>query len=186
MKRKMSKKVLCLCMVAVLAIGLAIPTFAAGISKGEGSYRLHPSTDPVNGVYANFCLNVEGNHQVSQNRNVGIYTPTGADDQLWIYEHDSDGEYRLKTAINTNYALNIYHPSTAADNHNCDIMIWSNNRKDSALVYYSGSTDFSHANGEIDLVNYNKVLAVNGLYNSSNVVWRKDGAIGSGYYMIWF
>ena len=185
----LKKKIVALGMVCILAVGMAASAFAAdtraGIDMSTGTYTLHIITDGENWNVTNYCLNVEGNHQVSQNRTVNIYTATGDDDQRWVYQFDADGEYRLKSALDRDYALNIYHPSTPATDHNCDIMEWADNKKDSALHYYSGSTDWTYGRGEICLANYSKNLAACGLGNGNNVVWHNSSSPYYGLYAKW-
>ena len=53
------------------------------------------------------ALSVYGNTQVSQNRNVIVWSKQDVLDQLWRVDIDN-GFARIKSAINYDYALNIW------------------------------------------------------------------------------
>ena len=65
------------------------------------------------------ALSVRGDSQVSQNRDVFLYTKEDIDDQLWRVDV-GDGFARIKSTLDDRYALNIYR-STG----NCDIYTWA-------------------------------------------------------------
>lgn len=181
---KMSKKITALILVAMLSVCIAVPAFAEAYQYSPGYYELAPIADINNeSPTDNFRLNVQGNHQVSQHRNVCVYQPTGSLDQRWHYVQDNDGYFRLKTALDESYALNVYHPSTAGSTHNCDIMLWASNVRDSALYYYSGSSDMSVWSGQIELAHHNASLGVGPIYNLANVVWLNEGQ--GGHTLVW-
>lgn len=150
MKRKMSKKVLCLCMVAVLAIGLAIPTFAASWNSKSNIYS------------GSQYLNLEGEGQAYNNRNVTVYSPTGSLDQTWSIENRGNGQkvYTAQASVDGNaYTLNINH-----SNYNCNVYRdVSSNNIDSVVTISGGTERFT-----IDLANYSgNELSVYG----RNVEW---------------
>ena len=64
-------------------------------------------------------------------------------------------------------------------------MKWVGNEYDSALHYYSGSTDWTYGRGEICLVHYSKTLTACGLGNSNNVVWHNSTSPYNGKYAQW-
>lgn len=172
-----SKRFWSICVAFVLATALAAPAFATS-NMAYGTYTLSPVVNPETDS-RQYYLNVVGNSQVSQNRDVNIYTYTGDPDQIWAYELCYDGNARMKSTLSSKeYALNVYYPSTGATDLRCDIMMWSSNLKDSALIYRIES----YRPGIIRLNNYwDYILAVNGVYNGSPAIWHRDG-YGSGTY----
>ena len=183
---KAKKRLLTLLLALTLAVGMAMPTFAATLPYewSEGRYRLAPV------LYLEdtpqYYLNVVGNHQVSQHRDVSIYTNTGSLDQQWIYvARGSDGKRRLISALgNEEYALNVYHPNTGAIDLRCDIMVYATNLTDSAV--WMGTEEFLP--GLIIPTNYSDyVLAVTSLYNNAPVIWhnRYDYPATHDYPMCW-
>lgn len=175
---KAKKRLLTLLLAMLMAVGMAVPTFAEEVK--DGSYFLRPQKYN-NPTTSSYCLNVVGNHEVSQNRDVNIYTSTGDLDQVWIYEGCYDGYHRLKSALSSHeYALNVYYPSTGATDLRCDIMQWQSNLYDSALWY--GTEEFTP--NTIQLSHYNYVLAVKNIYNSAPVVWHRNPS-STVYANIW-
>lgn len=78
------------------------------------------------------ALSVYGNTQVSQNRNVIVWSKQDVLDQLWRVDIDN-GFARIKSAINYDYALNIWLGSS--NYGNCDIHTWSDNKNDSKINF---------------------------------------------------
>lgn len=181
------KKLISFCIVTALLFVLAVPAFAqtrAAYHYPTGVYTLHAQMTPE--VDTNFCLNVASNHQVGQNVNVNIYSSTGDLDQRWNYKLCNDGNYRICSMLNQNYALNVYYPNTGGARPNCDIMLWASNLYDSALYYYSGSSDGSVFTGGIELAHYpNYWLTAASLSQSANVYWL-NGTRNSTESMLWF
>lgn len=75
------------------------------------------------------ALSVRGNSQVSQNRDVFLYTKEDIADQLWRIEV-SEGYARIKSELDNRYALNIY-----LSTGNCDIHTWADNQQDSKINF---------------------------------------------------
>lgn len=78
------------------------------------------------------ALSVYGNTQVSENRNVVVWSKQDIADQLWRVDVES-GYARIKSTINTAYALNIWLGSS--NYGNCDIHTWSGNLEDSKINF---------------------------------------------------
>ena len=78
------------------------------------------------------ALSVYGNTQVSQNRNVIVWSKQDIADQLWRVDVSS-GYARIKSTINDAYALNIWLGSS--NYGNCDIHTWSDNPEDSKINF---------------------------------------------------
>ena len=165
MKRKMSKKVLCLCMVAVLAIGLAIPTFAAGnpnIINGS-HYNIYPNAQ------TSYLLNVYGNGNSGDN--VTIYRPTGGNDQSWRMLSNVNSSTKVQgyyaiCALSNTMALNINH-----SNGNCNLHTYAGNatdgKSDAAVVVNT-------SNRTIRLRDWpNEFLCFAGVSNDANVYWAQ-------------
>lgn len=77
----------------------------------------------------NVALSVRGDSQVSQNRDVFLYTKEDIGDQLWRIDVGS-GFARIKSMLNESYALNIY-----LSTGNCDIHTWADNQEDSKINF---------------------------------------------------
>lgn len=97
MKHKMSKKVLCLCMVAVLAIGLAIPTFADwNIQPEDGSDRYLNIAGSLGSSPSRRYLSLYATSQVNSDQTFRLMRKSGT---------TSDG-YVLCAAQDIRYAVN--------------------------------------------------------------------------------
>ena len=163
MKRKMSKKVLCLCMVAVLAIGLAIPTFAA---SWESKSHIHSGSQH---------LNLEGSGYAYTNRDVTVYSYTSSLDQVWSIENRGNGRkvYTAQQSApgdNNTYALNINN-----SNYNCNIYQDVSSNNTDSEVYISGAPsqftiDLAHHRGS-ELAIYGRSVEWGGV---SYAYWTKD------------
>lgn len=75
------------------------------------------------------ALSVRGSSQVSQNRDVFLYTREPIADQLWRVDV-GNGFARIKSTLNESYALNIY-----LSTGNCDIHTWADNLEDSKINF---------------------------------------------------
>lgn len=121
---------------------------------------------PVNNT--NVALSVSGNSQVSQNRNVFLWTKQTINDQLWLVTVEA-GYARIKTQLNTAYALNIYLSTS-----NCDIHTWSNNVEDSKINFRS----IDAANNIYRIQNYrneadnNLYLTAGSAASNGTVTWQ--------------
>lgn len=75
------------------------------------------------------ALSVRGDSQVSQNRDVFLYTKEDIGDQLWRVDV-GNGFARIKSTLDDRYALNIY-----LSTGNCDIHTWADNLEDSKINF---------------------------------------------------
>lgn len=75
------------------------------------------------------ALSVRGDSQVSQNRDVFLYTKEDIGDQLWRVDV-GNGFARIKSTLDDRYALNIY-----LSTGNCDIHTWQDNQEDSKINF---------------------------------------------------
>ena len=118
----------------------------------------------------NVALSVYGNTQVSQNRNVIVWSKQNIADQLWRIDVPN-GYARIKSEINNNYALNIWLGSDKYGN--CDIHTWSDNTNDSKINFKT-----IDASQNLYLIQCYRNEADNNLYltaestkSGSNVKW---------------
>ncbi len=125
------------------------------------------------------ALSVYGNSVVSQNRNVFLYHLQKVADQYWYVDIDfQNGFLRLKSMLNTNYALNIYLGSS--NKNNCDIHTWADNLEDSKINFLTVDRD----NNIYYIQNYrnntgnNLYLTAASMNSGNNVYWaaRSDAA----------
>lgn len=115
----------------------------------------------------NVALSVYGNSQVSQNRNVFLYTKENIADQLWKVA--VSGVYsRIKTTLNESYALNIY-----LSTGNCDIYTWSNNLEDSKIKFHA----VDEGQNIYRIQNYRN--------NANNNLYLTAGSASSGASVTW-
>lgn len=143
------------------------------------------------------ALSVYGNTQVSQNRNVIVWSKQDIADQLWRVDVSS-GYARIKSTINDAYALNIWLGSS--NYGNCDIHTWSDNPEDSKINFRTVD-----ASQNLYLIQNYRNNADNDLYltaestaNGANVKWtgrntglnqvwklieKTDGGSSTGDYM---
>lgn len=122
MKHKMSKTVLCLCMVAVLAIGLAIPTFAAS-NGGYSYFRL-------SNINLRLGAGTSG-QAVAKNTNVHLMNDSVGDyNQMWKFVSTANGTVLVnRRGEGQGLALNINHA-----NNNCNIYSWQDNSPSDCVV----------------------------------------------------
>lgn len=85
--------------------------------------------DGVDTVNLNVALSVRGDSVVSQNRDVFLYKRENINDQLWLVTVEN-GFARIKSTLDTDYALNIY-----LSTGNCDIHTWADNLEDSKINF---------------------------------------------------
>ena len=121
----------------------------------------------------NRYLNVYGNEQVSNNRNVCLWTlDASANAQKWVYSNFSDNS-KLVTALSSTYALNYYWLNGQGNPGNCDIYPHSNNDTDSALTIVAINASSTAQNMyRIKLKNYNLYLTAAGDYDNADVSWQ--------------
>ena len=114
MRKRVTKRILCLCAVCILCVALSLSAFAA--SRAKTGWRLGAYGDQT------YSLSVYGNTVLSPNRNVVIYQSQNITDQLWIQQTAPNGLYYLVSGIDGygTYALNIYRYQ-GANYLNCDV-----------------------------------------------------------------
>lgn len=124
------------------------------------------------------ALSVYGNTQVSQNRNVILWSKQDIADQLWLVDVDPGQFARIKSSIpdeygnKYTYALNIWFGSS--NYGNCDIHTWADNLQDSKINFRT-----IDANQNLYLIqNYRNNAEDNNLYltaestaSGANVKW---------------
>ncbi len=120
---------------------------------------------PVNNT--GVALSVRGSSQVSQNRDVFLYTRETIGDQLWRVEV-GNGYARIKSLLNENYALNIY-----LSTGNCDIHTWADNLEDSKINFRT----IDAGNSVYRIQNYRN--------NSDNNLYLTAGSTSSGGLVTW-
>ena len=128
---------------------------------------------PINNT--DVALSVRGLSQVSQNRDVFLYTKEDVGDQLWHLEI-GNGFARLKSGLNQNYALNIYLGTS--NYNNCDIHTWADNLEDSKINFRTvdaGSNTYRIQNYRNDADN-DLYLTAQGTTSESDVVWAKNNS----------
>lgn len=120
----------------------------------------------------NYALSVYGNSQVSQNRNVVVWSKEDIADQLWQIDVNTTGGFaRIKSKLNTAYALNIWFGS---DNYgNCDIHTWSDNLEDSKVnfITYDADNNVYAIQCYTDGGKYDLYLTATGISDGANVKW---------------
>lgn len=117
----------------------------------------------------NVALSVRGNSEVSQNRDVFLYTKEDVADQLWRVDVDNGGYARIKSTLaNEEYALNIY-----LSTGNCDIHTWKDNLEDSKINFRT-----------ID-ASVNKYYIQNYRKNQDNNLYLTASKMASGGLVTW-
>lgn len=146
--KNLNKKILTACLALMVAVAMAVPTFAAELI-------------PENSAGNNLCANVYGNSEVSDNRNVMLYTRLGSRDQRWYMQTDSSGYEVMVTSLHPDYALNINH-----SNNNCDIFRYAGN-------FYNGKSDSGvyWYNGYLILTDWQYSMAYQSLTSGGNIYW---------------
>ncbi|WP_418666902.1 hypothetical protein [Allofournierella sp.] len=155
MKHKMSKKVLCLCMVAVLAIGLAIPTFAGTAHSALNGTVKHYRAVSSNGTTG--FLNLYPSNGVVKN---------GTPLKSWTYSTSSDQYFKVDVLSSGHAFLRVQTaPTSGAGGQyslllnrstNGNAIVWdeATGARDSALQidYYSSAStvlfNLSHYAGQ--------------------------------------
>lgn len=146
--KTLNKKILTSFLALMMAIAMAVPAFASELV-------------PSNPAGQNFCANVYGNSEVSDNRNVMLYTRLGSRDQNWYMQTDLSGHEVMVTSLHPDYALNINH-----SNNNCDILRYEGN-------LYNGKSDSGvyWNNGYLILTDWGYSLAYQKLTSGGNIYW---------------
>lgn len=117
----------------------------------------------------NVALSVRGDSQVSQNRDVFLYTKEDIADQLWKIDL-YNGFARIKSTLNEAYALNIY-----LSTGNCDIHTWEDNLEDSKINFRTIDGDrniYRLQNYRNDNENNNLYLTASSTASGASVTWQ--------------
>ncbi len=115
-------------------------------------------------------LSVYGNSQVSQNRNVIVWEKQVINDQSWLIDVDVAGGFaRVKTALNLNYALNIWFGRY--NMYNCDIYTWQTNLQDSKIEIFT--IDADNDLYRIKQKDYDFYLTATGQDKGADVRWQE-------------
>lgn len=168
----MKKRLLAFALCVVMVIAMAVPAFAEKAVAPGSKVVPRSNISDIHGWgltldQVNFFTMAVSGGVASQNQNVILAVPAVVTAQHWYYEYDADRNYRLKTAINKNYALNIYRYNSNL--YNCDIMQWSSNMTDSALQY--PSTSPTGGARYIYLANYPMMLGASQLAVGGDIRW---------------
>lgn len=116
-------------------------------------------------------LNVNGNEQVSYNRNVCLWTEdTSANAQKWIIQSFTAG-LKIITALSSTYALNYYWVNGQGYPGNCDIYPHENNDQDSCITLVA--VNASENIYMIKLSNYNLYMTAASDADNANVSWEE-------------
>lgn len=175
MKNFKNKAIGCFVAILLLSSVIVVPVSAAGIQPmgvipGNRYLVLRPCSYPNDDF--NLCLNISTNDAPYNNANVNIYTVTGHNTQKWIMKQGTDGWWRLHTARNEAYALNVWRGSS--NSFNADVYPWKNNLKDSAVA----SLEYMQFGYVLELQNYvgyelNTGSSI-GWYSGQNVKWMSS------------
>ena len=125
----MKKKVFAILLACVLAVGLSVSAFAAGISVDSNAMIPYGPLPADENVYLKFflsgyshqkMLNLEGEGDIYPNRDVTVYTETNSTDQVWTMHSVGDSCYRIYSARadrdGGRYTLNVHR-----GNGNCNV-----------------------------------------------------------------
>lgn len=126
------------------------------------------------------CLNVYGNEQVSNNRNVCLWTKDTGTAQSWSIKQFSGG-LKIVSNLNQSYALNYYWSSGQGNAGNCDIYPQEGNDTDSCVTVLtmSGTNEIY----KFKLKNYNLYLTATGTTDNADVRW--EPLANSGTAQLW-
>ena len=131
----------------------------------------------------NIALSVSGNTQVSQNRNVILWSKQTISDQQWRVDVDTAGGFaRIKSAINNAYALNVY-----LSTNNCDIYTWASNTNDSKINFrtINGDANTYYIQNYRNNADNNLYLTAESLASGANVKWAaKTGSANQQWKLI--
>lgn len=160
MRKRVTKRILCLCAVCILCVALSLSAFAA--SRAKTGWRLGAYGDQT------YSLSVYGNTVLSPNRNVVIYQSQNITDQLWIQQTAPNGLYYLVSGIDGygTYALNIYRYQ-GANYLNCDVYPLSGNERDASIEIQYEQNSSRHFKSYY----YGYYLVATGASNLTNVKW---------------
>ena len=122
------------------------------------------------------CLNVYGNEQVSNNRNVCLWTQGTGKAQSWSIKSFSGG-LKIVSNLNQAYALNYYWSAGQGNAGNCDIYPHSGNDTDSCITVLSMNAVKNIY--KFKLKNYDLYLTATGTADNANVTWAPLASSGT-------
>lgn len=122
------------------------------------------------------CLNVYGDEQVSNNRNVCLWTKGPGNAQSWNIKAFSAGD-KIVSGLSSDYALNYYWSAGKGNPGNCDIYPQAGNDADSCITL----TPVNAASNiyKIKLKNYNLYLTAKGTGDNADVRWESPVSTGT-------
>lgn len=133
------------------------------------AYQLNKNYHFVSYAGSGKCLNVYGNEQISNNRNVCLWNKQDTNAQNWVIKSFSGGT-KIVSNLNQNYALNYYWGSGKGNPGNCDVYPEAGNDADSLVVFQA--VDSNNNIYRIKLKNYNLYLTAKGTADGSDVKWE--------------
>ena len=190
---KAKKRLLTLLLAMLMAVGMAVPTFADEVQPRSltipliNQYVSYGVATANNVEYVmNLPTSAESATEVNlTNMNVNVYNVTGHASQQFMMR-SSSGKYYITTKLNPKVALNINNTpktDTAANGtqftyYNCNLYpIASNSASDYQLTYERYDYGFY-----IMLANRtNLKLWTKSLANSANVYWGTTGGVSCGW-----
>lgn len=123
------------------------------------------------------CLNIYGNEQVSNNRNVCLWTQDATNAQNWLIKSFATG-IKIVSALNQSYALNYHWTNGQGAPGNCDIYPESGNDVDSCVIIQP--VDVANNIYRIKLKNYNLYMTANGAGDGAEVTWDGEDTTNAG------
>lgn len=179
--KKLSKKILAVCLVLMLATTMALPSMAAE-PRVPFDVPTNRKVHITSILYKSAYLNVENSASTVQSGDtVGVWSNTGDDSQRWYIETIDAGNrlYRVGCYNHTDLTLNIYRPGDT--NAACTVYPWHSN---TPADYTIKIVDEDHGPGSVIATNifgfvlptYVKCMSASGGTNGNDVFWRaSDG-----------
>lgn len=133
------------------------------------AYQRNTSYYMVSHAGAGKCLNVYGNEQVSNNRNVCLWSKSTGKAQSWSIMAFTAGD-KIVSGLSQTYALNYYWSAGQGNAGNCDIYPQANNDQDSCITLVAVNTASNIY--KIKLKNYNLYLTAKGTGDNADVRWE--------------
>lgn len=144
------------------------------------SYKLNVPYFMVSHGGAGKCLNLYGNEQVSDHRNVCIWARSTGKAQSWLIKAFGSN-HKIVTALDQTYALNYHWTSGKGNPGNCNIHPQAGNDADSSITLVAvNATDGIY---KIKLKNYNLYLTAKGTGDNADVRW--EAPVSSGTTQQW-
>ncbi len=140
------------------------------------SYKLNVPYFMVSHGGAGKCLNLYGNEQVSDHRNVCVWTRSTGKAQNWLIKAFG-ANYKIVTALDQSYALNYHWTSGKGNPGNCNIHPQAGNDADSSITLVAvNATDGVY---KIKMKNYNLFLTAKGTGDNADVRWEAPVTSGT-------